>query len=318
MHLDIHHAQRILRQRYPHIDTPIWSQRSTYSVILCTQNGDGPTVIKMPVPWRLRDLDGNQRVQLAQWLNETTSTFLERLSARGVLLPRSYETELVDGYSVHLISYEGEDNATIVQRHPRELPALLREMLKSIRPVLLSGEQAVGLDARLGNFSGGIYIDVFPPLVQYQDSHLVHFPNPSDPEIVAQEVDRKFSPFGILRRLRFDLIALDPDLECIFFSALDYFEEPFRSAMRDAFASLPDAKIPSLTRFERAQLTEGIPANEVDTLREVAAKLIPLRGRERSAVLDEVFYTTSRSITTSFSEHDERISRFREILKPFL
>ena len=123
---------------------------------------------------------------------------------------------------------------------------------------------------------------------------------------------------GILRRLRFDLLWMDRSNEKLFFTALDRLDEPIRTEVLDAFDQLPDKPVLQLDSEGIRRLLETVAPTEVDTLREIAAKVIPLKGSDRNTIMTEIFNTTSMAITTSPDEHNLRHSRFQQLISSYL
>lgn len=299
-----------------------WRKRSFYAQIVGVTRGEEKLVVKIPVPWELGRICDDAREREGAFLNDAVEEYQRALADTGIPLPAVYETTLVDGYPVHLISDTGEDCEMRVRREPALLPEILREVLAGIRGILWNGEERVGLDARLGNFGGSngrvVYFDIFPPLIRFQGSHLVHYPNPDDPRAVRLEVTRKFMRFGILRRLRFDLMVIDPEWEAIFLESLAMFGEPMASEVLQQFSTLHDAQWQRLKHSQRSDFLRRIQPMDVDTMREIAVRVIPLRGEERRRVMEEVFVATSLAITRDPDEHAARLERYRRILAEYI
>lgn len=313
----------VLEQLFGHPAIEVtWTVNSRSARIIGVREARGPWVVKMP-GWRtLEILSPDERQAGSVTMNQATAAFHERLTKLGVKLPNFYEIKEVSGFPVHLSSDHGEDCAQIVRRSPGELARIIRWIIRNLNGVFEHGNDQLGIDARLSNFALAqndevIYIDIFPPLIYYDDRYFVHFPNPTDPQEVQTEIERKFKPFGILRRLRFDLLAVNPTWSDIFFEALDEVNNPnLRQELKSRFRSLPDQRVGQMDRQQRADLLEGLPFGDVDAYREIAAQLIPM-SEVRDPVMAQVFAATS-FVGVSDSERRARWERFLQIIDPFL
>lgn len=311
----------VLAHLFGHGADPVvwWRKASRYASVLGVINGKR-WVVKLPVYDRLGQLNEADRRRETEYLNTTSKEFLKRLRDWGVALPETYDIGEVDGFPIHLVSDEGSDCSAYVTNNAKRLPHVLTGSISTLRAMLTSRDLLdAGIDARLSNFATKdgrkvAYIDVFPPLIKLADGYQVHYPNPTDPDIVSGEVERKFTPFGILRRLRFDLISANPDWESMFFTCLvDQLGAKKGLQMIRQFNELPDSRLPFLDRPGKLRLLESVPSQDVDTLRELAARLIP-HGEYKTKVMEEVFTLTSRSTTVAAAEHEERVARFRQLM----
>lgn len=301
----------------------LWNQDSRSARILGVREARGPWVVKMPGWGTLAVLNQEERSAQVSLMNRATMAFHSRLTKLGVTLPRHYEIKELRGFPIHLSSDHGEDCARIVQRSPSELSSTIEKIVRIITGVFASGDRQVGIDARLSNFSlsengeAAVYIDIFPPLINFDGQYLVHFPNPTAPEEVAIEIERKFTPFGILRRLRFDLLAVNPAWGEQFSDALRAVDDqPLRSELNDRFGALPDQRVLQMSEMERRRLLNRLPPGDADTRREIAARVIPV-GALRSEVMLQVFAATS-FVGVSENERHARLERFGAIIDPFL
>lgn len=300
-----------------------WRKRSHYAQIVGVTRGNEKLVVKLPVPWVLGRLCDDAREKEGEFLNRVVDAYLKALTAVGVSVPSVYELALVDGYPVHLISDAGEDCEVQILSDPSRLSEILRMVLLGISGMVQDDKERVGLDARLRNFGfsnrHAVYFDVFPPLVYFDGAYLVHYPNPDDPRAVASEVTRKFTGFGILRRFRFDLMVINPELEAAFLSALEVLGEPMRSQVVERFGTLPDAQWSQMrTSGQKRDFLRRIGPMDVDTMRDIAVRAIPLRGRQRYDIMSKVFVATSLAITRDPDEHAARLERYRHILAEYL
>lgn len=315
--------RHVLEQLFGHQAVEVlWIVNSRSARIVGVREARGPWVVKMPGWHTLEVLSDQGRHAGAVTMNQATTAFHARLTELGVHLPNFYHMQEIAGFPVHLSSDHGEDCAAIVRRDHEELASIVRKIVKNLNGVFEHGQSNVGIDARLSNFALAqdgeiIYIDIFPPLVYHDDRYFVHFPNPTNPEEVATEIERKFKPFGILRRLRFDLLAVNPDWGDAFFQALDEVDNlALRQELKARFQSLPDQLVRQMDRQQRVELLEGLPFGDVDAYREIAAQLIPV-SEVRGPVMTQVFAATS-FVGVPDSERRARWERFLQIIDPFL
>ncbi len=300
----------------------LWSIDSRSARILGVREARGPMVVKMP-GWRtLEVLSPDERLAGANTMNRATTAFHTRLMDLGVTLPNFYQMSEVNGFPVHLSSDHGEDCAQIVRRDQGQLQGILEKIVRNLNGVFERGNAQIGIDARLSNFALSqdgeiIYIDIFPPLIYFEGQYFVHFPNPTVLEEVSIEIDRKFKPLGILRRLRFDLLAVNPAWHECFFQTLDMVENiHLRANLKVRFQNLPDQLVGQMSRQERHDLLKSLPFGDVDSCREIAAQLIPM-GELRDPVMNQVFAATS-FVGVSNAERLARWERFQQIIDPFL
>lgn len=306
-----------------------WRKRSPYGLIWGIDDPSaGRLVIKAPVPWHFAKLDRAERTAEARAISQTTIAFWSTLRSHGVSVPNRYECAVVeDGFPLHFVSDEGTDCAECIQVDPALLPDCLRWMVRSMEGVLVDSRAEVGLDARLSNFTPpadrsskgkAVYVDLFPPLLRVDGHYHVHYPNPPG-NIVGAEVARKFTAAGILRRFRYEVLALDPDFELHVMAALrEALGGELGRRLAQLLEDLPDRQVLGLQGAARRRFVDRIPIEEVEFRREVAARLLPQRGPERARILQEVFVATSLAITRGPEEQAARAARYREILDPYL
>lgn len=315
--------RHVLEQLFGHQAVEVlWIVNSRSARIVGVREARGPWVVKMPGWQTLEILSEVDRQAGSATMNQATAEFHSRLAALGVRLPDFYQIQEIFSFPVHLSSDHGEDCAAVVRRTHEELASITRKIVRSLNGVFEHGQNKVGVDARLSNFALAqdgeiIYIDIFPPLVYHDDQYFVHFPNPTDQEEVDTEIERKFKPFGILRRLRFDLLAINPNWSGIFFEALDEVDSLIlRQELKDRFQSLPDQRVRQMDKQQRIDLLNGLPFGDVDTYREIAAQLIPV-SEVRGQVMAQVFAATS-FVGVSDAERRARWEKFLQIIDPFL
>lgn len=317
-------AQRHLGHQF----TTRWVSRSHFSAIICVENGTGKLVIKAIMPWHLEGLPNGERSSTIEMLNAATVEFRHQLAMHAVALSSVYDILTQDGYIYHVSSYAGEPgDAMMLTLNAEHRLQLLHQMLRAIAGVLhQSTPVTVGLDAQLSNFgvvpkSEGEfdvrYLDVFPPLVRYQDQYLVHYPNPTDPVTHERELQRKFSPFGILRRMRFSVMSVDDNLEGAFNASLrDVLDTSVFSEVDERFAKLPDAAINN--GFDRSAIRDliaAIPLEGIDDIREVGMRLARRSSMPREQFLNEVFDLSRIYTSPGYEEpHEVRFEKLRQRL----
>jgi hypothetical protein len=282
----------------------VWQVKSRYALVTCINNGRGVIVEKEICPESVNS-------QNARWVNRTSMYFRKKLRGLGVLLAEPYTFVEREGKAIQCSPYVGLDLDEVFHEGGAT-PAVLKELLSTISGVLTQKEREVGLDARLSNFCLGpdgrvYYVDTFPPLVKYQGEFLVHFPNPTDSKIVEQELKRKFNPLGILRRLRFSILAQDAGIsEANILAAIgSVMGEAFGGGVRNFFQALPDNKELSVAL---AELTLDNP----DAIRELALRFMPPRGEARTKFFHQVFDLSSNFCPLKITA-EERMSRIHDL-----
>lgn len=282
----------------------LWERKSRYALVTCFKNGAGFIVEKEIAPEKVNS--GN-----ARWVNETSMYFRERLRALGVGLAEPYTFTEVGGKAIQTSPFVGLDLDKVFHQG-NATPEILEKLFSTIGGVLMQAGREVGIDARLSNFCLGtdasvLYVDTFPPLVKYQGEYIVHFPNPTDPNVVEQELKRKFDPFGIMRRIRFSILAQDAGVteEDILRAVGKAVGGNYQADIADFFQTLPDNK------EERVALAE-LSLDDPDAIRELALRFMPPKGPARDAYFSKVFDLSSNFCPLQITA-DERLNRIREL-----
>lgn len=282
----------------------VWQVKSRYALVTCINNGRGVVVEKEICPESVNS-------ENAHWVNETSIYFRKKLKELGVLLAEPYEFDEKDGKAIQSSPYVGLDLDEVF-RKGEATTETLRELLTTMRGVLLQTRREVGIDARLSNFCLGpdgrvYYVDTFPPLVRYGEGFIVHFPNPTDPVIVEQELKRKFDPLGIMRRLRFSILAQDAGIgdTHILAEVGTVMGDVFGRQARDFFQTLPDSKDIGVALAE-------ISLDDPDAIRELALRFMPPKGDARAKYFSRVFDLSSHFCPLKLAA-PERIARIREL-----
>ncbi len=302
------------------------TKHANHARVFVVQNGGDPFYAKAPCPWQLESLSERDRWVEADRINAITEAFYRVLDSHAVPLPDMYETMILDGgYPLHLISDEGMDCSEILSRSPDRVREIVEGIVEAISRVLIFGDEQVGMDPLLSNFAlngrGMRYIDIFPPLVKYEGKYVVHYPNPSEEQVIRREVERKFTPFGILRRLRFELISRNPVWERVFYDVIrERLDQSLLGPVMRHFRNLPDARLSDagLSQQDRREIFLHVNPLDVDGLREFAAKAIPLTGASRKEVMDKIFDLTSFVRAKDLVHFHERVGRYRQLVEPYL
>lgn len=293
-----------------------WIKKSGYSELYCVVVNEEKLVAKKI---RADLFAANGFYKLAQEVNTRTSIFNELLRERSVPVPRRYETRIVNGEVWHLSTYEGLDfHEQLSGNGGENVQDRMATILEAILGVILQEHPQVGIDPRLSNFAGNgkpIYIDMFPPLLALGGQLHVHFPNPAGHQAVAVEFERKFTMEGILRRLRFEFMAINPAWGSKFEEVVyDILPCELYDRVGKFFQSLPDNIFPA-SREKLEKVIDSLIPDQIDEMRSLAARLIPL-GADRARMMYEVFILTSSYTTAGYPEsQQERLAQFRQMLK---
>lgn len=299
----------------------IWDLSSNWARIfrLRHRKTQETIIAKIPVFSHLGRLGLDERKRVAEELNQTTVLFLAELNRLGVKTPQEYVCHVSkDGYLVHVMTDEGCNLLQDVEAGRARPADAFRKVIAAIDGVLQSDERRVGIDTRPENFTAnGVYMDLFPPLVRVESTWHVHFPPPSS-DIVPLEVERKFTPFGILRRLFFEILWTNPEWEADFFDALDVLPTGLRTALEEQFRALPANQVITLSTEERREMIAGLGLYDVDSRRELAVRLIPSTHPCRKELLEKVFQWTSLVAAPDEAALRERGRYFSDLITPFI
>lgn len=309
----------------------LWEKKSNYGHVFGMRNPRDQTdmVVKVPVPWMLNELTGKTRLEEAHRINALTLTYRNRLQGLGVIVPTTYDVLVTpSGFALHRMRFNGMDCDECLQKTMGAdfVLSVIYKIVRTIEGILVGGAGEVGIDPRLSNFSlveanqAVEYFDIFPPLIKLGETHHVHYPNPPA-EIIPREVERKFTPLGIIRRLRFDVLSRDPDYEWIVLQTLEELsDKKLREKLKSDLLELVDVKMAKKPRAQWGAIIDSVAYSDVDTLREVAVRVVPndIDPLERAQIMDKVFVLTSASITKNAAEHQGRISEFRELMTSYL
>ncbi len=286
------------------VQTIVWQVKSRYALVTCINNGRGVIVEKEIAP-------ENVNSENALWVNETSIYFRNKLRDLGVLLAEPYTFTQTGSSAIQCSPYVGLDLEKVF-REGKATPEILARLVSTMSGVLGQTEREVGLDARLSNFclSPGenvYYVDTFPPLVFYEGEYIVHFPNPTDPELVEQELRRKFDPLGILRRMRFSILAQDVGIseEDFLVAIRTGMGETFGKQVADFFQNLPGNQ-----KIDQA-LAE-LSLDDPEAIRELALRFMPPRGETRKQYFSQIFDLSSHFCPLKITD-EERVSRIRKL-----
>ena len=258
--------------------------------------------------------------QSALLANQLTEHFYNQLNRLGIPVPARYSTFVQGAEAVHVISYEGVDFAEQIDLDHTLTLGKVRLILEAISPALQQQRWVVGLDPRLSNFAGtdkAVYFDLFPPLCVHEGALFVHYPNLTDPTKLELERTRKFSALGVLNRLRFGILAVQPAVVAGYeHLALGYLPGLLRHEVGDYFSRLPDSQIGLVSEQRLVEIVEAFQGNEIEAMRSFAAKLFTEQGETRNHLMREVFVLTSVYSTPGYPPSQEaRLTQFKEMLK---
>ncbi len=284
--------------------TVVWQRKSRYALVTCINNGQGVVVEKEIAPENVTSAN-------AGWVNSTSMYFREKLRRLGVLLAEPYTFAEKEGKAIQVSPYVGLDLDEVFDKGEATAKTL-ENLVGTISGVLAQTAREVGIDARLSNFCLGpdgrvYYVDTFPPLVKYGDEFIVHFPNPTDPRVVEQELQRKFDPLGILRRLRFSVLAQDAGINeaDILAAVSNVMGKEFSAKLYTFFQTLPDNKDLEVALAE-------LSLDDPDAVRELALRFMPPKGIERDRFFSTVFDLSSNFCPLPITA-EERMSRIRDL-----
>ena len=302
----------------------VWTKKSNYGNIYCcrSQNEEVGVVVKDIIPWHFAKLVSGWE-SLADFLNQSTLHFRRMLREKEVPLADMYDCEYVEKHLFHISQECGVSVDTVLRDGPAGTEKIIGMIIRAIKNLIeTTGIPDVGLDPQLANFTelnGKIfYIDVFPALCVFRGERLVHYPNPQSPVQIEQEIERKFMPLGILRRLRFSIMSVAVELETVFMRQLVEFKSEISLEAINFFRSLPDKAITIGNGLKEIRQTiESVPpVTGVDTIREIALRIAQrLPQTERSRFLTDAFCLSSMHLAPGYTgTHEERFARLKNKL----
>lgn len=297
-----------------------WRKESLFGTVHAVEEQEGGQTTSWVVKI-VRPIAG----QDPTFLNQATESFRAGLAHCGVQLSARYRFFVIEGQiAVQVSSYEGPDLEEILRQEPQRVETELAAVIRSIHGVLVQTEPRVGLDPQLANFAaGGRYIDIFPPLVRFRGGYLVHYPNPTDPEQVRREIERKFNPTGILRKLRFFLMAVNPNWDIAFERAVEPILLDRRlKVTHEILHALPDRELRDVSSGVIVAAIEQHcqPGLDVETMREIAARVTPADWPARYDFLcGGAFRLSSVYGAPGYPDaYEERLNSLRYILLQFV
>ena len=282
----------------------VWQRKSRYALVSCINNGRGVIVEKEICPEKVNS-------ENAHWVNETSVYFRSKLRELGVQLAEPYTFAVRGGKAIQCSPYVGRDLEEVFGKDEAGAETL-RSLVSTMRGILSQTGREVGIDARLSNFCLGpdgrvYYVDTFPPLVKYEDEFIVHFPNPTEAEVVEQELRRKFDPLGVLRRLRFSILAQDAGVsEADILKAVEsVMGEAFGQKVQGYFRTLPDNQDIQVALAK-------LDLEDPDAIRELALRFMPPQSGARMKYFSQIFDLSSNFCPLKITD-EERVSRIRDL-----
>lgn len=281
-----------------------WANGSSYADVRCYEPvsvGSGALVVKR---MNKGGVSSSDRAS-SELINASVEHFRDGLIACGVPVIAPYVC-LIDGEDVvHICGFGGDTVQKFLSLcEVSERRHAIASVINAIAGVLgQRGAPEFGIDARMSNFcrdsTGRVtYVDVFPALCKFNGQYFVHWPNPSDPKVVAKEVVRKFQPMGIIRRLRFDTLEAgscnEKDVRIAIVDALGNKEG---GEVLDFLDSLPDRRFAEAGVERKHQIIDALSLDDTDAAREIAISIVP-NDSDRKETLKKIFINTS-----SFAGH---------------
>ncbi len=283
----------------------LWQVVSRHALVTCTKEKKGCFVTKQIAPKAVNKENAN-------WVNKVSKKFRDGLKELNVPLAEPYTFYKKGGNALQKSPYIGIDLEQIVKKRGTPQIGLIDILLESIKDLLLLKNNLIGIDARLSNFCLGsdgkvYYVDTFPPLIFYRKEYIVHFPNPTDPKTIEQEVQRKFNYLGILRRLRFSILEQDAGLteENFLDSIYRVLGQKICDESKKFFDSFLDKR-----KIEEA--IDLINLDDPDSIREVALRIMPKKGTGQTIFFQEIFNLSSNFCPLNISS-DEKLERIKEL-----
>lgn len=252
-------------------------------------------------------------------LYKTTNAYYHLLKKEGIPVPPHHELVIEKNQLIEFATDLGNKrlDAILQKASIKERQNLTTKYITEILPILGQEKYHVGFDASAENFfwfkGRFTFCDFVPARMKYQGAYLVGFPQPTKRKEIQKGYERYYLPYGILRRARIFFLSIHPQLDQIFFSALQ------KKLSKSAFQRLQNQfqasdefivkKYIKLKQWPRALKTiESI--SDTDTLREIAILVFWLIKEQ--TIPTEV-YDLSR-LHTHFSQRqkEKRFTTFKK------
>lgn len=237
--------------------------------VLFLLNGEVQKLIEPNLHWEV------ERAERIQTVMEAYRTVLH---VRGVPTSSQHrvEVEVRDG-RLAVIEYAtnmGDNSEVWFQKG--STVTLIESIVKALS-LLLDGDGTVGIDAHPGNWCSkdGVnvaFVDFHPARLYLDGQFLVGFPQPTNEIEILHSRQRYYSPLGIIRLLRFNLIRnCGLDVESVLTSAMQrYLPESVFRRIAEQLLNLPDQRVRDTPV---AQILEPFDLLNIDEVREIAMRV---------------------------------------------
>ena len=308
-------------------DILIFDKISRNARLIAYQNESGEKLLqKTLIPWYFEKLSFDQRIEEARKVNKITKYFREGLMNHSFPVIPKYEFYITEqGFPVHIMDYVGDDLAKIIIQNDesKEAHVITEKLISAIKGIFWQKEPWIyAPDLKVNNFCFNdqgeiIFVDIYPPYcILPNGEFFVFHPNPTDENLIEEEKKRKFTLLGAIRRMRFFYLKLTNDYleetfeKCLYRNLPSHLVSEAMKTIED----LPDKIILNLKGKRLKHYILDLPSNE-DTIREVAARLIPRSNKSRLELLRQIFGFSSKFADSEFiGEREQRFNKAKELL----
>lgn len=279
----------------------------------------------------MRDLDLAR--QKAEEIRDDVLEYHRRLKTLDIPVSPTFEV-IVESqeqpFMVISISCEGgRDLRVLLRQNSKDLKLashLIYMALVSLRAFLTGSSREIGLDSNPANFCfldmgdnanfSLLFDDLFPPMYRKNGVCLAGYPHPDNPRLAESNYQRYYTPFGVLRIFRFNLMRIDPALEDIFFQELQNTLGDKAKQFGLNFQDLHEREIAVLLRENRRDKICSILREKdqykIDDLREMAFRILLRYGK--LSLIDELFKLTMQDFLIPIKERERRLQKFKDEL----
>lgn len=279
--------------------------------------------VKNLEPEHLGTLPDDERAQAVNQIEGLIHTYRLKLYGCGVPVPAIYETYRPNKQGCWLVEVSGHAGTSAGKLLKSASASLQREVigknLQLIIPVLQ--EDGLGIDPQPHNVvlngPGATFADFLPAHYEDNGVTITGYPPVQDPVWIRCLTKRYFSPFGILRILRFNLMRIHSDLEEVFYLEANRLVPQWSSYLAQ-FRELPERRFTdcfsSGAISEAIEIIDHLDQLEVDSLREIAYRMIP----RNPTLLSELFELTHLDFRLADSVRAEKLTQFKKRLKELI
>lgn len=263
--------------------------------------------------------------ELVQSLYKTTHLYYHLIKKEGIPVPPYHRLVIKKNHLVEFATDLGNKRLDVLlqQGSAKKKENLMTKYITAILPILEQKRYHIGFDASAENFflfqDKFTFCDFVPARMRYQGTYLVGFPQPRKKKDIQKSYERYYLPYGILRRARIFFINVHPNLDQIFFSALQ--KKLSRSTFQAVQAQFHASDEFIVKKYlESKQWNKALKTiediSDTDTLREIA--VLVFWFLKKQTVPPEVYDLSRLHLHFSSKQKQERLATFKQSITSVL